>query len=162
MKRAILQESDGGPDCPPPISMSTIPNVNRSIPVRGSCPTVAKSSPKVEAINPFLYFYSYTFVTALFYLLLLSARASRVNIRAEWAQHRWSIVAVAVLNTFTYLLVLVALSMSKASYVGALRQVSLVIGIFLGWWFLNENIPRPKLVSVLLLVAASGLIALAR
>ncbi|HFE67027.1 MAG TPA: hypothetical protein ENJ93_07165 [Chloroflexi bacterium] len=73
-----------------------------------------------------------------------------------------SIVAVALLNTFTYLLVLVALSVSKATYVGALRQLSLVAGVFLGWRFLQESLPGPKIISVVLLITGSALIAFAR
>ena len=42
-------------------------------------------------------------------------------------------MAVALLNTCTYILVLIALSMSKAIYVGTLRRISLVVGVFLGW-----------------------------
>lgn len=116
----------------------------------------------VASIPPFLYFYSYTFITALFYALLLKTRSTPAAIRAEWQAQRPAIISVAVLNTFTYLLVLVALGMSKASYVGALRQLSLVIGVALGWWFLNERLPAPKIVGVLLLIVGSGLIAFAR
>lgn len=114
----------------------------------------------VSHIPPFLYFYSYTLLTSLFYLVLLSRRG-KTAVLHEWQQHKHSILAVAVLNTFTYLLVLVALAVSKASYVGALRQVSLVVGVGLGWRFLGEAIPAPKLVSVGLLIIGSTLIAFA-
>lgn len=116
----------------------------------------------VSALPPFLYFYSYTFLTALFYVILLRSRFSPDQLRAEWQQKWGSIVAVALLNTFTYLLILVALGQSKAAYVGALRQLSLVIGVLLGWRLLGERVGRPKLVAVLMLVAGSALIAFAR
>lgn len=115
----------------------------------------------VTRIHPFLYFYSYTAITALFYLILLTTRFSKKQVRAEWQVNKKAIVAVAVLNTFTYLLVLLALSSSKATYVGALRQLSLVIGVFLGWKFLNEPLPFPRKVSIALIVLGSGLIAFA-
>ncbi|MFT5196540.1 MAG: drug/metabolite transporter (DMT)-like permease, partial [Candidatus Promineifilaceae bacterium] len=63
----------------------------------------------VSRIHPFLYFYSYTFITALFYLVFFGAKFKRTEIKAEWKQKRWQIVAVALLNTFTYLIVLTAL-----------------------------------------------------
>ena len=115
----------------------------------------------VSQIPPFIYFYSYTFLTALFYFGLLQWRFERAAIVAEWRAHKWSIIAVAGLNTFTYLLVLYALSVSKASYVGALRQLSLVVGVFLGWYFLRERLNRARLVAIGTLIAGSGLIALA-
>jgi len=116
----------------------------------------------VAHIQPFLYFYGYTAVTAVFYLVMLRRRYSMKDIRHEWGRHKLSILSVGVLNTFTYLMVLVALGLSKASYVGAVRQISLVVGVILGWRFLNEKLPSPKLISVLLLIAGSLLIAFAK
>ena len=116
----------------------------------------------VSRIPSFLYFYSYTFVTGLFYVILLRRNSSPSKIKLEWRAHKVSIIAVAVLNTFTYLLVLVALGMSKASYVGALRQVSLVVGVFLGWRYLDEGLRFPKLLSIALLILGSVMIAFAK
>ena len=116
----------------------------------------------ITSLPPFLYFYSYTFLTALFYVILLRSRFSHAQLRQEWQQKWRGIIAVALLNTFTYLLILVALGLSKAAYVGALRQLSLVIGVLLGWRLLGEQVGRPKLVAVLMLIAGSALIALAR
>ncbi|NKQ34027.1 MAG: EamA family transporter [Chloroflexi bacterium] len=116
----------------------------------------------VMQLQPFLYFYGYTAVTSLFYSILLAARYSKTEIHQEWQENKKSIIAVALLNTFTYLLVLVALSVSKATYVGALRQLSLVVGVFLGWKYLQESLPGPKIISVVLLITGSVLIAFAR
>ena len=57
---------------------------------------------------------------------------------------------------------LIALGMSKASYVGALRQLSLVVGVLLGWKILGERMTLPRIVSVGLLIVGSMLIAFAR
>ena len=115
----------------------------------------------VTHIPPFLYFYSYTALTALFYLLLLGFKFSQDQIKSEWEQNRSAIILVAILNTTTYLLVLSALSLSKATYVGGVRQLSLVIGVVLGWRLLKEPLPLPKLVGVLFLIVGSTLIAFA-
>ena len=116
----------------------------------------------VTHIHPFLYFYSYTTLTSLFYVFFLSARFSKAQIQNEWQRKKLSIILVAVLNTFTYLLILAALSLSKATYVGALRQLSLVIGVILGWRILNESLPSPRIASVVLLIVGSGFIAFAK
>ncbi len=55
----------------------------------------------------------------------------------------------------------VFIGLSKATYVGALRQLSLVIAVFLGWRVLKEPLPAPRLISLFLLVIGSGLIAFA-
>ena len=116
----------------------------------------------VSRIQPFLYFYSYTFVTAFFYVVFLAKKFSRPEIKTEWIEKRWSIIGVALLNTFTYLLVLTALAISKASYVGALRQLSLVVGVVLGWRYLDEDRSVPQMVGVGLLMVGSVLITFAR
>ena len=115
----------------------------------------------VRQVHPFLYFYSYTALVSICYTVFMSAKFSRAQIQKEWRNHKVSIVAVAILNTFTYLLVLVALSLSKATYVGALRQISLVIAVFLGWRVLKEPLPAPRIFSILLLIIGSGLIVFA-
>ena len=115
----------------------------------------------VTQVHPFLYFYSYTALVSLCYTVLMSAKFTWAQIHQEWRNHKVSIVAVSILNTFTYLLVLVALALSKATYVGALRQISLVIAVFLGWRVLKEPLPAPRIISILLLIIGSGLIVFA-
>lgn len=115
----------------------------------------------VAHINPFVYYYSYTAVSCLFYVVLLS-RFPHSQIRHEWQRHRRTILLVAILDVFTYVMVLYALNTSKATYAGTLRQFSLVVAVFLGWRFLGEPLPPPKLVGVALLIGGAVLILLAR
>ncbi len=116
----------------------------------------------VHHIHPFVYFYSYTFLTSIFYGGILAFRFRPRQLKHEWKQKKRSIVGVAVLNTFTYLLVLVALSFSKAIYVGALRQVSLVVGVFLGWKILREHVSKMRIFGVLGIIVGSMLTLLAK
>jgi drug/metabolite transporter (DMT)-like permease len=116
----------------------------------------------VHHLHPFVYFYSYTFFTSLFYGGVMRMRFTLPQIQREWRRKKRTIVAVALLNTFTYILVLIALSMSKAVYVGALRQVSLVVGVFLGWKFLHEAVSIPRILGVLCILAGSMLTLVAR
>ena len=113
-------------------------------------------------IHPFIYFYSYTFLTSLFYGGVLASRFKPHQLKNEWDQKKYAIIAVALLNTFTYLLVLVALSFSKAVYVGALRQISLVVGVFLGWKILDEKVSKMRILGVLGIIAGSMLTLLAK
>ncbi len=61
----------------------------------------------------------------------------------------------------SYLLVLVALRAGTSSYVLAVRQLSIAIGVLLGWKLLGEDLAWPKRVGVSLLVAGCLLVALA-
>ena len=111
----------------------------------------------IRQIDPFLYFYAYTALVAVFYAILTFHTFTQEDRRREWHANKSYIVTVAVLNTFTYLLILTALGISKATYVGALRQLSLVVGVFLGWKFLNEPISAFRIAGVLLLIVGGGL-----
>jgi len=116
----------------------------------------------VFRIHPFVYFYSYTFLTSIFYGGVLAFKFKPHQLKHEWNQKKRSIVGVAVLNTFTYLLVLIALSFSKATYVGALRQVSLVVGVFLGFKILHEPVSKIRILGVLGIIAGSMLTLIAK
>lgn len=109
----------------------------------------------VRHIHPFIYFYSYTLITSLFYGVLLGTKFNLPQLRHEWAHKKKAIAGVAVLNTFTYLLVLVALSLSKAIFVGALRQISLVVGVFLGWKLYHEPVSKTRLLGVVGIILGS-------
>jgi drug/metabolite transporter (DMT)-like permease len=111
----------------------------------------------VENLHPFLYFCAYSAVVAVFYAVLTFTRFDRDDIRKEWQSNRVGILQVAVLNTFTYVLVLIALGMSKATYIGALRQLSLVVGTFFGWRLLHEPISASRMVGIALLILGGGL-----
>jgi drug/metabolite transporter (DMT)-like permease len=114
----------------------------------------------VTRLDPFLYLYGYNVVVGLGYLPLLASR--REAARSHWQRSRMPLVQVAILNTATYLLVLYALVSAKASYVGALRQLSLVAGLAFGVWLLGERFTRRRAAGVLLLVAGGVLATLAR
>lgn len=115
----------------------------------------------IQHINPFIYYYGYTLLVTLFYGGLLVWRYPATAVRQEWQTHSREIVAVGFLDMFTYLLVLMALSLSKATYIGAVRQLSLVVAVFLGWRFLGESLRPPKIVGVLLLLMGANLVLFA-
>ena len=56
-----------------------------------------------------------------------------------WSQKRGYILLGGILGLVAYLLALFAYSFAPLSYSGAIREISAVIGAFLGWKFLNEK-----------------------
>jgi drug/metabolite transporter (DMT)-like permease len=113
----------------------------------------------VRTLDPFLYLYGYNVVVALGYAPVLLRHGFEA--RRQWATWRSPVLQVAVLNTATYLLVLYALILAKASYVGALRQLSLVAGLVFGVALLGERLTRWRIVGVVLLVAGGILTTMA-
>ena len=58
---------------------------------------------------------------------------------AAWNGPRLPLILAAVLGVVAYLLALIAYTFAPLSYSGAIREVSVVIGAFLGWQFLEEK-----------------------
>jgi uncharacterized membrane protein len=110
----------------------------------------------------FIYFYLYTTLAGIIYGLYIFVQYPRPAIHEEWAAHKYEILQVGFFNTLTYLLVLFALQSGKASYVIAVRQLSIVIGVLLGWKFLQETLPLPKQVGVMLLLVGCIIVGIAR
>ena len=113
-------------------------------------------------LAPFTYFYAYNTVVGMLYCIFVWARYPRRDIRREWIVNKKPIVQVGFLNTFTYTLVLFSLSISKASYVVALRQLSIAVGAILGWKLLGELFPLSKWAGIGLLLVGCALVYLAK
>jgi uncharacterized membrane protein len=116
----------------------------------------------VQVLSPLLYFATYTVIVGIAYGLLVYRSGGGAGVRDAWRQHRTTIVLVAVLNSSSYLLALAALQTGKASYVIALRQLSIAGGALLGWWLLNEPVPAWRRAGILLVVSGCVLLGLAR
>ncbi len=58
---------------------------------------------------------------------------------AAWNGPRTPLILAAILGVVAYLLALLAYAFAPLNYSGAIREVSVVIGAFLGWQFLEEE-----------------------
>jgi uncharacterized membrane protein len=74
-------------------------------------------------------------------------------------KHPVSIVMIGLLNAGAYMLVLVALRGEMATQVLAVRQLSIPIGVFLGWRLLQENLTTPRVVGSALITTGCILAA---
>jgi len=116
----------------------------------------------VQRVPAFAYIYLYTAITAIAYGAFIWRRYPRVEIATQWRAHRWAILQVGFFNITSYLLVLIALRTGTSSYVIALRQLSIAVGVLLGWWLLREQISVPKRVGVGLIVVGCLVVGMAR
>ena len=116
----------------------------------------------VQRVPAFAYIYLYTALTAIAYGGYIWRRYPRYEVAEQWRVHRWPILQVGFLNITSYLLVLLALRTGTSSYVIALRQLSIAVGVLLGWWLLREEISKPKRVGVALIVVGCLVVGMAR
>lgn len=79
---------------------------------------------------------------------------------AAWKGPRIPLILTAVLGVVAYLLALIAYSFAPLSYSGAIREVSVVIGAFLGWQFLDETMGGTRVLGSAVIFAGILIIAL--
>jgi drug/metabolite transporter (DMT)-like permease len=91
---------------------------------------------------------------------VLLARPDRL--RSEWARHRGRILIAATMNLTAYLLVLFAFRLSKAAYVVAGRELSIVLSTVIGAVWLGEARFGSRLLGAAIILAGVVCIALAR
>ncbi|PYV36284.1 MAG: hypothetical protein DMG06_31055 [Acidobacteria bacterium] len=80
---------------------------------------------------------------------------------AEWRAQWWRIVLVGILMVLTYILVLQAYAMARVSYVGALRELSIVLAALAGWCWLGENFGPVRITGSLLIFFGILIVAVA-
>jgi drug/metabolite transporter (DMT)-like permease len=66
---------------------------------------------------------------------------------AEWREHKYEAIAIAVLIPLSYILVLTAMSFTPLSYVAPAREISILIGAALGARLLAEGDGRRRLAA---------------
>ena len=81
------------------------------------------------------------------------------EVRRHWAEHRRYVLGMAVLSPLAYVLVLTAMTFTPVSYVAPAREVSIVIGAFIGARYLTDSDGRRR--GWAALAMAAGVIALA-
>ena len=75
------------------------------------------------------------------------------GVRSEWRERGRSIVAAGLLAPLGYVLVLIALTTSRISYVAPAREVGIVLGAALGVLFLGEAYGTSRMSGSLLILA---------
>ncbi len=85
----------------------------------------------------------------------------RAALATEWRTNRKWIAVAALFSLTAYLFVLFAFRLSKASYVVAGRESSIIISALVGSLWLREGPLRPRLLGASIILAGVVLIALA-
>jgi len=115
----------------------------------------------VQRVPAFAYIYLYTAITAIAYGAFIWRTYPRSTVAEQWRLHRAAILQVGFFNITSYLLVLFALRTGTSSYVIALRQLSIAVGVFLGRWLLREELSTPKRVGAALIVVGCLVVGIA-
>ncbi len=90
-------------------------------------------------------------------LHLPAARLARAE--ARLTSYPWRLLATGALIVASYMLALWAYRLSSVSYVGAIREVNVVIGALAGWQFLGEKFGPAQLAGSIVIFAGIVVIA---
>lgn len=93
-------------------------------------------------------------------LLAPYALRNRVTVAHHWREHRFEAVTIAVLSSLSYILVLTALRFSPVSYIAPTREISILIGAFLGARLLSEGEPLRRLAAASAMMIGVAALAL--
>jgi len=101
-----------------------------------------------------------TLVTNFFGAILLIPLVAREKseLQREIREHKWIIIGIAILSPAAYILVLVALKHAPLTVVAPAREISILLGVFMGSRVLKEEDGRRRLVASLLILG--GIISL--
>lgn len=83
-------------------------------------------------------------------------------VRREWATNWRAILAVGAMSAGGYALVLLAFRLSKAGYVVAVRELSIVLSAFIGTLWMGEGRVGPRLAAASIVLVGVACVALAR
>ena len=112
----------------------------------------------VDAIGPFAFiFFGYVFLI-LFYSPLLYFK--KTGIIEQIKKFKIQIIQIGILDLSGYFLIAVALSLSKLSYIFALRQMGLLFGVLAGIYFLKEKYTNPKIIFSLIMIIGLILVSI--
>ena len=70
---------------------------------------------------------------------------------SAWDGPRLPLIFAAILGVVAYLLALFAYTIAPVSYSGAIREMSVVIGAFLGWQFLGEKMGGTRVAGAIII-----------
>ncbi len=115
----------------------------------------------VQNLHPVFYTWFINLWMSVFIGLYLLVR-KEVSFMKVWQEWKREILIIATLQNVAYLLVLMAMQMSKVSYVVAFRQVGALFGAGMGIIFLKETQWKTRITGALILTSGLVLIGLAK
>ncbi len=113
----------------------------------------------LEAVDPLTLMYLIFVFMVLFLFAFLAAKNVLTQMKEEAKANKRNLLMIGILTFLGSLMVLYALKISKVSYLGAARNVSIVFGVLLGSFFLREGYGKIRFFASLLIFGGILLIS---
>jgi uncharacterized membrane protein len=114
-------------------------------------------SVKHAGVHPLVFYWGGEVVRVV--LFTPAALMDRAGVAATWRRARWRVLGIAALSPLSYILILLALRAGPVSHIAPAREISILIGAYLGGRVLGEGDRRRRLFAAA--AFAAGVIALA-
>lgn len=116
----------------------------------------------VKYVHVFLYLYVMHIFLLLFLSFYIFLHKETKEVKMEWQRNKKTISAAGTFCILEYFLTLMAMTLSKVSYVISVKQFSIVFGVILGNLVLKERYGKIRLPASLIICAGIVLIGLAK
>lgn len=127
----------------------------------GACTAIYSliNKKNLDIVDPLTLYYLIVTCMTLFLVISLLIRGKGHEIREEFKQNLKNLLLMGFFSFISAALFLFALRMSKVSYLGSARNVSIVFGVILGSFFLREGYGRIRFFASLLILAGIFLLS---
>jgi len=116
----------------------------------------------VNHIHPILFTFIHLLCGMCYYTPYILLTKNAAMIKTEWNSGSRRIIAAGVLGIFGYMLILIAFTVERVSYIVGLRQTSIVFAVLMGSHLLKEKHKGIRLTGSLIIFTGGFLISLAR
>ena len=110
-------------------------------------------------VDPFLYVFFVN--SASIGVLIPMIRKFPIQKTKNFFINHWkSLIFASIFQYIGYSLIIICYSFTNLNYISAFREISLILGIFLGYFILKENLTFPKILGTSLIILGAILIAI--
>lgn len=119
---------------------------------------IDKAAVSYILISPYIYYFF--MIAGQFIFITIFALKKPVNIKIEFKKTWKYAIAVGILSSAAYLLVLIVMTFEQVSYVAPIRETSIVIGTIMAVILLSERGGRERIIGSFLMIVGIFLIAI--
>ena len=114
----------------------------------------------IDYLHPVVYLFLLSLCGTIFFTPYILQTKDRATIRAEWRHNKKAILLNGILVLYGYILILIAFTLERLSYVVSLRQLSIVFAVLMGGHLLHEPHKLIRFLTAAVIVAGAVLISL--
>ncbi len=116
----------------------------------------------VDMIHPAVFTFMYLFVGMLFYTPYILLTKKKGLMREVWNADRRTILANGFIGVYGYVLIMIAFTIERVSYIVGLRQLSIVFAVIMGGRLLNEKCRTIRFTAAAIIFIGAFLITAAK